>query len=135
VRIGAIGAGNIAKVANQIIVAINIEALGEAFVLAKKAGVEPELLYQAIRGGLAGSKVMETKINMIKADNFKPGFKIKLHQKDLKNALQTAKELNVPLPVTSLVQQMIGALVNKGKGELDHSAIVTFVQDMAKEEL
>lgn len=133
VRIGDIGTGNIAKVANQIIVAINIAAVGEAFILAKKAGVDPELLFQAIRGGLAGSKVMETKIQNIKDDQYKPGFKIKLHQKDIKNAMQTAAELNVPLPVTSLVQQIIGGLVNNGKGEMDHSAIVTFVKDMAQE--
>ena len=132
VRIGEIGAGNVAKLANQVIVAINIEAVGEAFVLAKKAGVDPELLYQAIRGGLAGSKVLETKIRNIKEGDFKPGFKIKLHQKDLNNVLLTAKELSVPLPVTSLVQQMIGGLVNKGKGDCDHSAIVTFIQDMAE---
>lgn len=135
VRIGKIGAGNIAKLANQIIVAINIEALGEAFTLAEKAGVKPELLYEAIKGGLAGSKVLETKIQKIKDGDFKPGFKIKLHQKDLNNVILTAKELSVPLPVTSLVQQMIGGLVNKGKGDLDHSAIVTFIQDLAKEEL
>lgn len=134
VRIGGAGAGNIAKVANQIIVAINIEALGEAFVLAGKAGVDPELLYQAIRGGLAGSKVMETKIGNVKRREYKPGFTIRLHQKDLKNAMQTAQELHVPLPVTSLVQQMIGGLVNKGRGDLDHSAIVTFLQDMVEEE-
>jgi 2-hydroxy-3-oxopropionate reductase len=130
VRIGDIGTGNIAKVANQIIVAINIEALGEAFILAKKAGVDPELLFQAIRGGLAGSKVMETKIQNVKDGQYKPGFKIRLHQKDIKNAMQTAKELNVPLPVTALVQQMIGSLVNNGRGDLDHSAIVTFIEDM-----
>jgi 2-hydroxy-3-oxopropionate reductase len=113
-------------------VAANIEALGEAFVLAQKAGIDPELMFQAIRGGLAGSAVMEAKAPMVMARNFSPGFRIRLHQKDLHNALLTGKELGVPLPVTSLVQQMLGALINQGRGDSDHSGIVTFVEDLAK---
>jgi len=135
IRVGDIGAGGFAKLANQIIVAVNIEALSEALVLGMKAGLDPEVLYQAIRGGLAGSNVMDAKAPTMIQRNFKPGFRLKLHQKDLKNALETARDLQVPLPVTSLVQQMIGALVVDGKGDLDHSVILNFIEGMAKTEV
>ena len=135
VRVGELGAGNFVKLANQIIVAANIEALGEALVLAQKAGIDPELVYHAIRGGLAGSNVLEAKAPSIMDRNFEPGFRIHLHQKDLHNALLTGKDLGVPLPVTSLVQQMLGALINKGRGDKDHSAIVTFIEDLADVEV
>ena len=128
---GGYGAGNTTKLANQIIVAANIEAVGEAFVLVRKAGLDPNTVFAAIRGGLAGSNVLNAKGPMMIDGNFKPGFRIRLHQKDLANALLTGKELGVPLPVTALVQQMLGALVNNGKGELDHSGIATFIEDMA----
>ena len=128
---GDYGAGNTTKLANQIIVAANIEAVAEAFVLAKKAGLDPNTVFQAIRGGLAGSTVMEAKVPMMIAGDFTPGFRIRLHQKDLHNALLTGKELGVPLPVTGLVQQMLGALVNRGKADSDHSAIANFIEDMA----
>lgn len=128
---GGAGAGNTTKLANQIIVAANIEAVGEALVLARKAGLDPEVVFEAIRGGLAGSKVLEDKAPRMIAGNFEPGFRVRLHQKDLQNALLTGKELGVPLPVTALVQQMVGALVANGKGEKDHSAIATFVEGMA----
>lgn len=135
VRVGDVGAGNTVKLANQIIVAANIEAVGEAFVLAQKAGIDPELVFQAIRSGLAGSTVMEAKVPMIMDRNFNPGFRIRLHQKDLHNAMLTGKELGVPLPVTGLVQQMIGALMNQGKGENDHSGIVNFIEELAMTEV
>lgn len=128
---GGYGAGNTTKLANQIIVAANIEAVGEALVLVRKAGLDPDTVIEAIRGGLAGSNVLNAKGPMMTDGNFKPGFRIRLHQKDLANALLTGKELGVPLPVTALVQQMVGALVNNGKGELDHSGIATFIEDMA----
>lgn len=128
---GGYGAGNTTKLANQIIVAANIEAVGEALVLAKKAGLDPNAVFQAIKGGLAGSNVLNAKAPMMIEGNFKPGFRIRLHQKDLNNALLTGKELGVPLPVTALVQQMIGALVNSGKGDADHSAIANFIEEMA----
>lgn len=131
VRVGGAGAGNFVKLANQIIVAANIEAIGEAFVLARRAGVDPELVFQAVRGGLAGSNALEAKAPMIMERNFSPGFRIRLHQKDLYNALLTGKELGVPLPVTGLIQQMLGALVNRGRGDDDHAAIVTYIEDMA----
>ena len=129
---GGYGAGNTTKLANQIIVAANIEAVGEALVLAVRAGLDPNTVFQAIRGGLAGSAVMDAKAPMMIEGNFEPGFRINLHQKDLNNALITAGELGVPLPVTSLVRQMVGALINDGKGDADHSAIATFIENMAK---
>ena len=128
---GDYGAGNTTKLANQIIVAANIEALAEGLVLAKKAGLDPNVVFEAIKGGLAGSTVMNAKAPMMIAGDFKPGFRIRLHQKDLHNALLTGKELGVPLPVTSLVQQMLGSLLNDGKGDADHSAIANFLEDMA----
>ena len=129
---GDYGAGNTTKLANQIIVAANIEAVAEALVLTKKAGLDPSIVFNAIKGGLAGSTVLNAKAPMMIKGDFNPGFRIKLHQKDLHNALLTGKDLGVPLPVTSLVQQMIGSLMNKGKGELDHSAIANFLEDMAQ---
>ena len=128
---GDYGAGNTTKLANQIIVAANIEALAEGLVLAKKAGLDPNVVFEAIKGGLAGSTVMNAKAPMMIAGDFKPGFRIRLHQKDLHNALLTGKELGVPLPVTSLIQQMLGSLLNDGKGDADHSAIANFLEDMA----
>ena len=128
---GKVGAGNVTKLANQIIVACNIAAMSEALVLADRCGVDPEVVFNAIKGGLAGSTVLNAKAPMVIARNFKPGFRIRLHQKDLRNALLTAESKKVALPLTSLVQQMLIALVNRGSGDLDHSAIVTFIEDMA----
>ncbi len=135
VLVGDVGAGNVVKLANQIMVAANIEAIGEAFSLSQKAGIDPELVFGAIRAGLAGSNALEAKAPMIMERNFNPGFRIRLHQKDLQNALLTGKELGVPLPVTSLVQQMLGALMNRDMAECDHSAIVRHIEDMAKVEI
>lgn len=128
---GGYGAGNTTKLANQIIVAINIEAVSEALVLAAKAGLDPKVVYEAIKGGLAGSTVLDAKGTMMIDGNFDPGFRIRLHQKDLNNALITGADLGVPLPVTALVQQMIGSLMNDGKADSDHSAISNFIEDMA----
>jgi 2-hydroxy-3-oxopropionate reductase len=135
VHVGGIGAGGYVKLVNQIMVALNIATVGEAFSLGVKAGLDPQVIYQAIRGGLAGSSVLETKAPMIFGRNFKPGFKIKLHQKDLKNALSTAKDLGVPLPLTSLVQQILISLMTDGRGDEDHSALATFFEKMAKVEI
>jgi 2-hydroxy-3-oxopropionate reductase len=135
VHVGGIGAGGFVKLVNQIIVALNIAAVGEAFTLGVKAGLDPQVMYQAIRGGLAGSSVLETKAPMIFGRNFKPGFKIRLHQKDLKNALSTAKDLGVPLPLSSLVQQIFVSLITDGRGDEDHSALATFFEKMAKVEI
>ena len=131
VHCGDYGAGNTTKLANQIIVAGNIVAVAEALVLVKKAGLDPNVVFEAIKGGLAGSNVLNAKGPMMIAGDFKPGFRIRLHRKDLRNALLTGEELGVPLPVTSLIQQMIGSLVNDGKEDLDHSAIANFIEDMA----
>ena len=125
---GDYGAGNTTKLANQIIVATNIAAVGEALVLAKKAGLEPQKVFDAIKGGLAGSNVLNAKGPMMISGNFNPGFRIKLHHKDIRNSMLTGSDLGVSLPVTSLVQQIIVSLVNEGKGELDHSAIANFVE-------
>ena len=128
---GDYGAGNTTKLANQIMVAANIEAVGEALTLARKAGLDPNVVFNAVKGGLAGSNVLNAKGPMMIEGNFDPGFRIVLHHKDLNNALLTAKELGVGLPVTSLVQQMIVSLMNEGKGNADHSAIANFIEDMA----
>jgi 2-hydroxy-3-oxopropionate reductase len=128
---GPVGAGNVTKLANQIMVACNIAAMGEALVLATKAGLDPEVVFNAVKGGLAGSTVLNAKAPMVIARNFKPGFRIRLHQKDLRNALLAAESMKVGLPFTSMVQQMLISLMNEGKGDLDHSAIVTFIEDMA----
>jgi 2-hydroxy-3-oxopropionate reductase len=128
---GDYGAGNTTKLANQIIVAGNIAALGEALVLAKKSGIDPQVVFDAIKGGLAGSTVMNTKGPMMISGNFDPGFRIVLHQKDLHNALLTGKDVGAPLMFTSLAQQILGSLINDGKGNSDHSAIANFMEDMA----
>ena len=135
VHAGPLGAGGFTKLCNQIIVALNIAAVGEAFTLGVKAGLDPQVIFQAIRGGLAGSTVMEAKVPMIISRNFKPGFKIKLHHKDLNNALSTAKDLGVSLPFSSLIQQVLVSLITDGKEENDHSAIATFFEKMSKVEI
>ncbi len=135
VHVGAIGSGGFTKLVNQIIVALNIAAVGEALTLGVKAGLDPQTIHQAIRGGLAGSTVLDAKAPMIISRNFKPGFKIKLHHKDLNNALSSAKDLGVPLPLSSLVQQILVSLINEGRGEEDHSAIATFFEKMAQVEI
>lgn len=132
---GPVGAGNVTKLANQIMVACNIAAMGEALVLATKAGLDPDVVFQAVKGGLAGSTVLNAKAPMVIGRNFKPGFRIKLHQKDLRNALLAAEALKVSLPFTSMVQQILISLMNEGKGDLDHSAIVNFLEDMAGTEV
>lgn len=135
VRVGDVGAGGFAKLANQIIVALNIAAVSEAFVLAQKAELDPQILFQAIKSGLAGSNAMNSKVPKILERNFDPGFKIKLHYKDIKNVLTTARDLNVPLPLTSLIQQILATLIVDQKGELDHSAIVNFEEKLAHVEV
>ena len=128
---GPVGAGNVTKLANQIMVACNIAAMGEALTLATRAGLDPEVVFNAVKGGLAGSTVLNAKAPMVISRNFQPGFRIALHQKDLRNALLAAESMKVSLPLTSTVQQMLMALMNDGKGNLDHSAIVMFLEKMA----
>jgi 2-hydroxy-3-oxopropionate reductase len=135
VLVGGIGAGNVTKLANQIVVALNIAAVSEAFVLAAKAGVDPIKVFEAIKGGLAGSTVMNAKVPMILDGNFKPGFRIELHIKDLQNALDTGHNLNVPLPLTANVMETLQALKVDGMATDDHSAIVRFYEKLAKIEV
>jgi 2-hydroxy-3-oxopropionate reductase len=133
--VGGNGDGQTCKVANQIIVALNIAAVSEAFVLATKAGVKPEAVFNAIKGGLAGSTVMNAKIPMILDGNFKPGFRIELHIKDLQNALDTAHALNVPVPLTANIMETMQALKTDGMAVNDHSAIVRHYEKLAKVEV
>jgi len=134
-RTGPVGAGNTTKLANQIMVACNIAAMGEALTLAARCGLNPEVVLNAVKGGLAGSAVLNAKGPMFIARNFNPGFKISLHQKDLRNALNTAETNHVCLPLTAQVQQMLSSLIANGKGELDHSAIATFVESASHVEV
>ncbi|MBI0060532.1 2-hydroxy-3-oxopropionate reductase [Gilliamella sp. M0320] len=132
---GEIGAGNVTKLANQVIVALNIAAMSEALVLATKAGVNPELVYQAIRGGLAGSTVLDAKAPMVLNRNFKPGFRIDLHIKDLQNALDTSHGVGTSLPLTASVMEMMQALKTDGLGDCDHSALARYYESLAKIEI
>ncbi len=126
--IGEVGAGNIAKLANQIIVAINIAAVGEALSFATKAGADPELVYQGIRGGLAGSTVMDAKSPMILNRDFDPGFRIELHIKDLQNALDTSHMINAGIPLTAQLMEIMQVLKNDGLEKKDHSAIACYYE-------
>jgi 2-hydroxy-3-oxopropionate reductase len=130
-RVGGNGDGQTTKVANQIIVALNIAAMSEAFVLAAKAGVDPERVFDAIKGGLAGSTVLNAKAPMVLAGNYKPGFRIELHIKDLQNALDTAHETGVPIPLTSQVMEMMQALKVDGKKGEDHGGLIQFYEKLA----
>lgn len=128
VYVGEVGAGNVTKLANQIIVALNIAAVSEAFILATKAGVDPELVYQAIRGGLAGSTVLDAKAPLMMDRKFNPGFRIDLHIKDLQNVLDTSHELGASLPLTSQVMEILQALKADGHEKDDHSGIVKYYE-------
>ncbi len=135
VRCGDIGAGNVTKLANQIIVALNIAAVSEAMVLATKADVDPENVFNAIKGGLAGSTVMNAKMPLILERNFKPGFRMELHIKDLQNALDTAHEIGVPVPLTGQVMEFMQALKVAGKQKDDHGGLVQFYEQLAGTEV
>ena len=135
VHTGEIGAGNVTKLANQVIVALNIAAMAEALTLATKAGVNPDLVYQAIRGGLAGSTVLDAKAPMVMDRNFKPGFRIDLHIKDLANALDTSHSIGAQLPLTAAVMEMMQALKADGLGTADHSALACYYENLAKIEV
>jgi 2-hydroxy-3-oxopropionate reductase len=128
---GSLGAGNTTKLANQIIVAVNIAALSEGLMLAKKAGVDPNLVFDAIKGGLAGSTVMNAKAPMILSGNYKPGFKVDLHIKDLNNALETGHGTGAPLPLTATVMEMLQNLHANGCGQEDHSAISKYYEKVS----
>lgn len=130
---GGLGAGNTTKLANQVIVAMNIAACAEAFTLAKKSGVDPEMVFEAIRGGLAGSTVMEAKVPMMLDGDYRPGFKIDLHIKDLKNALETGHDAGMSLPLTAYAMEMLQQLRADGFGGCDHSALAKYYEKMAGE--
>lgn len=135
VHCGDIGAGNTTKLANQVIVALNIAAVSEAFMLSTKAGVDPVRVFDAIKGGLAGSTVMNAKIPMITAGNFNPGFIIDLHIKDLNNALETGHGVGAPLPMTALAMEMLQTLRADGCGQQDHSAIAKYYEKITGVEI
>ena len=131
VYVGELGSGNVAKLANQMVVAINIAAVSEALTFAKKAGTDPELVYQAIRGGLAGSTVMDAKAPMMLDRNFKPGFRIELHIKDLNNALNAAHAISSPAPLTAQLMEVMQFLKSEGHEKEDHSSIVKYYEKIA----
>jgi 2-hydroxy-3-oxopropionate reductase len=131
VHVGDIGAGNTTKLANQVIVALNIAAVSEALVLANKAGVAPEAVVEAIRGGLAGSTVLEAKSPMMLAHEFKPGFRINLHIKDLNNAMDASEDVGAPLPLTAAVLDMLRLLDAQDHGGEDHSGLVQYYEALA----
>ena len=131
VYVGELGSGNVAKLANQMIVAINISAVAEALTFAKKAGTDPELVYQAIRGGLAGSTVMDAQAPMMLDGNYKPGFRIELHIKDLTNALNAAHAISSPAPLTAQMMEVMQFLRTEGCDKEDHASIVKYYEKIS----
>ena len=129
--LGPLGFGGFTKLANQIIVAGNLTALAEALTLAKKAGLDRELTLTALAGGLAGSKCLDQKKANYLANTYNPGFKIDLHYKDLGLIMESARALGVPLPTTAVVQELFNALRVKGRGGLDHSGVITLLEELA----
>ncbi|MCI0548543.1 MAG: 2-hydroxy-3-oxopropionate reductase [Candidatus Rokubacteria bacterium] len=130
-HLGPLGAGNFTKLANQIVVAVNLTALAEALTLARKAGLDRELTLRALGGGLAGSRCLEQKTPNYVAGSYKPGFKIDLHYKDLGLIMEAARALGTPLPTTAVVQELFSALRVKGRGGLDHSGVITLLEELA----
>ena len=135
VHVGAAGAGQIAKAANQIVVGVTIAAVSEALVLAAKAGVDPAKVREVLLGGFAQSKILDAHGQKMLERNFKPGFRIRLHEKDLKIALASGSEYGVPLTTTAVVAQMMAAMKATGRGDLDHAALVTLVEELAGKKL
>lgn len=129
--VGPIGSGNVTKLANQMVVAANIGIVAEALTFAKKMGTDPELVYQAIRGGLAGSTVMDAKVPMMLAGNYKPGFRIDLHIKDLTNALNAAHEVHMPVPMTAQMMEVMQEVKSHDEGGCDHNDIIRFYERMS----
>jgi 2-hydroxy-3-oxopropionate reductase len=131
VHVGPVGSGQVVKACNQVVVALTIEAVSEALVLGSRAGVDPATIIEVLSGGLAASKVMEVRGRNFLEHDFTPGFRIDLHHKDLGIALQTAREYGVALPNTAAVDQMLQALRSNGRGDRDHSALLTHIEDLA----
>ena len=132
VHVGPVGAGQVVKACNKVVVALTIEAVSEALVLGSKAGVDPATIIEVLSGGLAANKVMEVRGRNFLEHDFTPGFRIDLHHKDLGIALQTAREYGVALPNTAAVDQMLQALRSNGRGDRDHSALLTHIEDLAQ---
>jgi 2-hydroxy-3-oxopropionate reductase len=130
-HMGPLGAGGFTKLANQIIVAINLTAIGEALVFGAKAGVDPQKMIRALSGGLAGSKCLDQKSEKILSGDFAPGFKIDLHSKDLGLIHEAARSVGAPIPTAAFVEQLFAALRVKGRGGYDHSGVITLFEDLA----
>lgn len=135
IHVGAVGAGQVVKACNQIVVALSIEAVAEALVLGSKAGVDPARILDVLSGGLAANRVMQVRRENFLSHDFKPGFRIDLHHKDLGIALAAGREYSVPLPVTAIVDQMLQALRVRGHGSEDHSALLRVIEDWAQHEI
>jgi 2-hydroxy-3-oxopropionate reductase len=134
-HVGLVGTGQVVKAANQIVVALTIEAVSEALVLGSKGGVPPEKILDVLGGGLAGNKVMEAKREKMLSHSFDPGFRVELHHKDLGIALAAGREYGVTLPVTAIVDQMLETLKMRGRGDQDHSALLTLIEDSSGYEI
>lgn len=131
VHVGPAGAGQVVKICNQVVVAIVIEAVAEALVLGAKAGVDPDKIADVLQGGLAATKVLEMRRDNMLSGRFDPGFRTRLHLKDLKNALELGRETNVALPAAAQVEQLMRAMVATGRADYDHSGLVTVLEDLA----
>jgi 2-hydroxy-3-oxopropionate reductase len=134
-HVGPVGTGQVVKAANQIVVALTIEAVSEALVLGSKGGVKPEKILDVLGGGLAGNKVMEVKREKLLSHSFDPGFRVELHHKDLGIALAAGREYGVALPVTAVVDQMLETLKMRGRGDQDHSALLTLIEESSGHEI
>lgn len=135
VHVGEAGAGQVTKAANQIVVAVTIAAVSEALVLAARSGVDPAKVREALLGGFAQSRILDLHGNRILQRNFQPGFKVKLHRKDMSIILNTARELGLALPTSALVAELMNALIAHGGAELDHSALVTIIEKLGNYEI
>ena len=131
VHVGPAGAGQVVKVCNQVVVAVVIEAVSEALVLGAKAGVDPDKIADVLQGGLAATKVLELRRTNMLEGSFDPGFRIRLHLKDLKNALELGREIGVVLPATAEVEQLMQAARVAGREDYDHSGLITVLEDLA----
>ena len=134
-HVGPSGTGQVVKAANQIVVALTIEAVSEALVLGSQGGVPPEKVLDVLSGGLAANKVIEVKREKFLEHDFEPGGKVEFHHKDLGIALSAGREYGVVLPVTALVDQMFEALMTRGRGGWDHSALLTLIEDLVRHEI
>ncbi len=135
VHVGDVGAGQVVKACNQIVVALTIEAVSEALVLGSKAGVDPAKILDVLSGGLAGNQVMKVRRENFLRHDFTPGFRVDLHHKDLGIALAAGRQYGVPLPVTSLIDQMLLAVRRRGRGGDDHSALLSVIEEWAQHQI